>query len=253
MTLTKQRAAGVLITRSREGNEELAEKLRQAGLEPISVETISLAPPSDWKEVDGLLGGLGGFDWVVFTSPTGAKYFEARMNALSFSLSLQERPKVAAVGRKTAEALARAGLKVDFVPSVYTTAHLGRELPAGKGEKVLLLRADIADPALSKSLRERGVEIEEAAIYRTLPGRESSSRLSGADVVVFASPSAVRGLCSMVKEDELERLRSLTAVCIGPVTEAAARVNGFAKTVVPEDYTLDSVVSEVRRLSMGIA
>jgi uroporphyrinogen-III synthase len=243
----------VVITRSQQGNEELARRLKRVGLEPITVETISLAPPSDWKEVDRLLGNLADFDWVVFTSSSGAAYFGIRMKALSLKLPWDGSPRVAAVGRQTARALSSIGVEPDFVPSSYTTATLGEELPAEEGDRIMLLRSDIADPKLGGRLAERGFSVTEAAIYRTLPAKGPSPKIKDADLIVFASPSAVKSFCSLVAEDELRKLRGLTAVCIGPVTELAAKESGFSSTTRPASFTLDAVVREVTRLSQADA
>lgn len=253
MNTNALRSSAVVITRSREGNRELARKIRQIGLEPIAVETISLAPPSDWKEVDLLLRRLRTFDWVVFTSSTGVRYFRDRMRSLSLRLPWEGSPRVAAVGKQTAHALSRIGVETDFVPSGYTTRILGEELPAEVGGSVLLLRAQIADRGLSRRLAERGFRVEEAAIYRTLPAKGPGPRIAEAGMVVFASPSAVRGFCAAMTEEELRTAKKLKAVCIGPVTESAARENGFLNTTRPESYTLDAVVSEIARLSSASA
>ncbi len=253
MTPLKPRSVGVVITRSQEGNEELARRLKLVGLDPITVNTISLAPPSDWKEVDHLLGKLRDFDWVVFTSSSGAKYFGTRMKALSLKLPWEGSPRVAAVGQQTARALSSLGVEPDFIPSSYTTATLGEELPAEKGDRVMLLRSDMADPKLADRLVERGFGVEEAAIYRTLPAKGPSPKIKDAGLIVFASPSAVKGFCSLVTEDEFRKLKEVRAVCIGPVTESAARESGFSNTSRPESFTLDAVVLEITRLSQADA
>ena len=249
MNPQKARPVSVVITRSQEGNEELARRLRLVGADPIAVDTITLAPPTDWRDVDHALRNLGGYDWIALTSSSGARYFEERMAALSLRFPRGRGPRVAAVGKQTATTLHRLGLETDFVPSRYTTAALGRELPADKGKRVLLLRSDIADPRLRESLIKRGFSVEEAAIYRTLPARGPSPKIRDADLIIFASPSAVRSFCSLVTGEELRRLRRLRAVCIGPVTESAARENGFTNTSRPESFTLDAVVGEIKRLS----
>jgi len=245
----KPRPACVVITRSREGNEELARKLRLVGMDPIAIDTISIVPPSDWRDVDRALRDLKSFDWIVFTSSSGVEYFRKRTKVLSLKLPWEGKPRVAAVGERTAAALARLGVETDFVPSSFTSATLGEELPSSKGKKVLLLRSDAANPALEAKLLDRGFKVEKAAIYRTLPLSGDASRARGADFIVFASPSAVKSFCSAVTEEELRRLRKLKAVCIGPVTETAAKENGFADTVTPQSFTTDAVVEEIRRLS----
>lgn len=240
----------VVVTRSKEGNEELAARLKRAGFRPISVNAFSLSAPKDWSGVDALLQRIHSFDWLVFTSGTGVAYFGERMKTLSLSVHWRGRPLVAAVGPRTAEKLTRVGIKPDFIPSVYLTRKLAEELPAERGDRVLLLRADIADPNLSEILRARGYDVQEASIYRTTLARgRATRRVRDADVIIFASPSAVRGFCRTVPKGEMTRLQSTRAVCIGPVTEATAKKNGFTETVIPTSYTLDAIVDEVSRLS----
>lgn len=242
-------ARKVIITRSREGNEELSSRLKRSGLDPVAVDTISFGPPHDWSRVDSLLRRLGFFDWVVFTSATGVRFFGERMRELSLKLPWGGKPRVAAVGPATSSRLTSLGIEPPFVPSSYLAKALADELPFENGSKVLLLRADIADRFLAERLQQRGFLVEEAPIYTTTMPSRQNAEIGGASLVVFASPSAVRGLCSQVQEDTLETLRDSKAVCIGPVTEAAARENGFRHTVIPKSYTLDAVVAEVVRLS----
>lgn len=256
MTTTTVGAASirnVVITRSKEGNEELAMRLKRAGFNPISLDTISLSPPNDWSDVDGLLRRLHSFDWLVFTSAAGVEYFDKRMKALSFQLPWHGKPLVAAVGERTANKVTGLGVKPSFIPSSYLTKKLAEELPAGDGNRVLLLRADIADPNLSEILKGRGYEVEETAIYRTQiavkSSRTDNELLRDADVIVFASPSAVRGFSGMASRDEMARLKRIRAICIGPVTEAAAKENGFTNTIMPKSHTLDAIVEELGRLS----
>lgn len=240
----------VVITRSKEGNEELALRLKSAGFNPISIATLSLLPPKDWSAVDGLLHRLHSFDWVVFTSATGVGYFGERMNTLSLQMPWGGRPFAAAVGERTASRLSKLGIGPVFVPSSYLTAKLAEELPRDKGSRVLLLRADIADPNLSKRLIERGYQVEETAIYRTQPAKgRPDLRLRDTDLIVFASPSAVRGLHGTMPKGEIDDLHRIKAICIGPVTEATAREDGFTDTIMPKSYTLDAVVDEIVRLS----
>jgi uroporphyrinogen-III synthase len=240
----------VVITRSREGNEKLAARLKRAGFNPIWVDTILLLPPKNWSAVDGVLRRLHSFDWLVFTSATGVEYFGNRMKALSIRLPWRGNPLVAAVGERTAHRLSGIGIEPAFIPSSYLTERLAEELPADKGSRVLLLRADIADPRLSERLKERGYHVEDTAIYRTREAKGAAdSRISDADVIVFASPSAVRGFCGAVPSNKIAGLLGIRAVCIGPVTAAAANEYGFTKTIMPKSYTIDAVVDEIVRLN----
>jgi len=240
----------VVITRTNEGNRELSEKLRNAGLSPIPVDTISFGPPQSWSRVDRLLKRLHTFDWLAFTSATGVRYFGRRMYKLLLAVPWEGRPLVAAVGERTAAALSSLGIRPSFVPSAFLTSRLAEELSSGPGTKVLLLRADIADPGLSGRLSARGFVVDEAAVYRTLEvvGR-FDGRVREADLIVFASPSEVRGFCMHLPRNDLAALTRVRAVCIGPVTAAAAKAEGFVDVVTPGSHTIDAVVEKVLRLS----
>ncbi len=247
-----RKIARVVITRSRKGNAELARKLKALGFEPVPIDTIEFLPPEDWSHVDASLTMLGEFDWLVFTSPTGVEFFAQRMKALSLSVPWRGKPAVAAVGEKTSAALQREGIKVDFVPSEYLTRALAEQLPRGLGKRLLMLRADIGDPEIVATLERGGFRVDDLAIYRTSSVAASDDdeiepALEEADAIIFASPSAVEAF--MRRLDSASAASALTkrllAVCIGPVTAAAARERGFERILAPKTHTIESLVREL--------
>jgi uroporphyrinogen-III synthase len=241
-----QRFKNVVITRSNRGNVELAERLRSLGFNPLAVDTITFLPPNDWSGIDGSLRALSTYTWVVFTSATGVEFFAERMVALSLKVPWDGPPMAAAVGEGTAGALSRYGVRDAFIPSTYLTRNLAQELPFVPGSRVLLLRADIADPEMPKTMRRRGFEVDALPIYRTCPSDGGKQRLTErADVIEFASPSSVEGFCRKMDSDELESLKSVPAACIGPVTARAATRRGFKKVVLAKSQTFDSLLEAI--------
>ncbi len=250
MTTGLMRIQNVVITRSKKGNAELAANLRQRGFNPIAVDTISFLPPKSWTGIDASLRALRSYDWVVFTSVTGVEVFAQRMDELSLELPRGERPSFAAVGKSTAGALSKLGGSGAFIPSVYLTQKLAEELPIARGRRALVLRADIADPALSETLKKRGFEVTEFPVYRTeYGGADGDVRLDGADLIVFASPSSVGGFCMKASASKLDSYRALRVACIGPVTAKAARDHGFNNIITPKIQTFDALVDEIEGLN----
>ncbi|MGD0637424.1 MAG: uroporphyrinogen-III synthase [Nitrososphaerales archaeon] len=249
MTAGPTRIQNVVITRSKKGNDELAADLRRRGFNPIAVDTISFLPPESWSGVDASLKVLGSYDWVVFTSVTGVEFFARRIEELSIEMPRSVPPSFAAVGKGTAGALSRLGVVGAFTPSVYLTHKLAEELPLTRGKRVLVLRADIADPALSETLRTRGFGVTEFTIYRTEYGATEKVSLDGADIIVFASPSSVAGFCLKSTASELDSYRALRVACIGPVTANAAREHGFKNIVTPQVQTFDSLIEEIEGMN----
>ena len=65
---------------------ELAAGLASLGAVPHEAPLIELRPPSDPRPLDAALGGLGRYDWMVFTSANAVEAVSARMAALAVTL-----------------------------------------------------------------------------------------------------------------------------------------------------------------------
>lgn len=251
-TTRYRKISRVLITRSSQGNAELGKRLEAAGFEPVMIDTIGFEPPSDWSEVDSFLERINDFDWLLFTSATGAEFFLSRSRALSITTSWQDGPMVAALGEKTAARLREGGVRVDFVPSSFTTMSLAQELPRSQEKRVLIFRAEVGVPGFVPALEKAGFLVKDVAIYRTAPTRKPIPLLLETDAIIFASPSAVDGL--MVAVDPIKEvvdLKSKLALCIGPVTADAARSHGFTRVSTASTHTLDGVIELLKQESGG--
>ena len=215
---------------------------------PIPIDTVEFIEPSDWSRVDRELSHINRFDWVVLTSPRGASLFASRMRGLG--LGPGGHPRVAGVGKSTADRLAQEGFKVGFVPSEYTTAALGRELPLSLGSRLLLLRADIAGEEMVTILEGRGFSVTSVPIYHTrfVGGRYAGRSAGSARAVILGSPSEVEGLERRLAPTLSRRLKSeALAMCIGPVTAKAAKAAGYERIVTAKLHTFDALLMEVSR------
>jgi len=96
----------VIVTRAREQLEPLAGRIAQLGLEVVRCPLIELQAIGP-DRVD-----VGGYDWVVVTSPFGARELVRR--------ACGPFPEVAAIGPGTAAALAEGGVDAALVPAVST-------------------------------------------------------------------------------------------------------------------------------------
>lgn len=246
---TSRRALTAVVARSAEGNRWLSIRLKRLGIQPVPVETVEFLGPPDWSQVDDALRGLGRFDWVVLTSSRGAEAFAGRVRRLALDRK-DVFPKIAAVGEVTAAKLEKEGFHVDFVPSEYLTATVGKELPPRGANRVLLLRAEGASDEMVRALERRGFRVTSVPIYRTrfVRTRFRGGDVDRADVVLLGSPSEVSGLVRRLPPAVLRSLRlKAVAACIGPVTANAAREAGFRRVLSPRLHTFDALLMEVRR------
>jgi uroporphyrinogen-III synthase len=244
----------ILITRPRLQADEFAAALRKAGAIPVLFPVIEIGPIQDLRALDRALVSLARYDWLVLTSVNGVEALFHRMKALGLA-ALPEGPRVAAIGPKTARALRERGVAVAFMPAEYVAEAILPGLGDLHERWVLLLRADIARPALARAISAAGGIAHEIPVYHTLPVTPDSSALaairSGVHVVTFTSSSTVRNFVALVRSAGLdpEHLpgRPLFA-CIGPVTRQTAREYRLPVAVTAGEYTTDGLLEALKSM-----
>jgi uroporphyrinogen-III synthase len=246
----------IVVTRSPRQAEAFCTRLSELGAYPIRFPTIQFVPlPTE--QLDAALNKLDAYDWLIFTSGNAVSFFLARLEALQQPIS---HLKVAASGAATAQLLQKKGVSVDFVPDEF----VGERLVAGLGDlvaqRVLLPRAKIGRPQIVKLLQAQGAIVEEIPLYDTItadpPATAWAELDQGVDVITFTSPSSVRNFFKIL--DMTKRPVSATGApvknrlfaeaiiaCIGPITADAVREQGVAVSIMPEEYTIDGLVTAV--------
>jgi uroporphyrinogen-III synthase len=169
------------------------------------------------------------------------------LDAAERSLAPVEMPRWAAVGPATRRVFEHRHIQVDLEPSKSSAIAMAVELPIKRGDRVLLVRGNLADEELPRALRARGALVDEVVGYRTDEAPEGSRALlrhafaqGPIDAVVFTSGSTVRGLAALARSETLDVV-AVPAVCIGPETATEARRAGFrvlAVSPVPQATAL---------------
>ncbi|MCU1389945.1 MAG: hemD [Ilumatobacteraceae bacterium] len=225
----------IVITRAADQAEPLAERLRALGAEAVLLPLIEIGPPTDaGLALAAALGRLMDFDWLVITSPNGAARVRDALDAHGSG------PRVAAVGRATADALAPRD--ADLVPTVQNAHGLAAVFPTGSG-RVLIAQAEDAESTLADGLRDLGWTVEVAAAYRTAavtPSAAGMQRAGDADAVLLASGSAARAWVQSFGVTDRPRV-----VSIGPSTTRVAAELGLKVHVTATDNSLDGLVAAV--------
>ena len=69
----------VVITRTRGQAAEFARLLKNYGARVIEFPTIEVIPPDSWKNADKAIDRLDTYQWLIFTSTNGVKFFLKRL------------------------------------------------------------------------------------------------------------------------------------------------------------------------------
>ena len=227
----------IVVTRSRTQASELSARLRELGASVVEAPTIAIDEPADGgAALAEAVVRLRDFDWVVVTSPNGARRLLA---ALPDARALGSN-KVAAIGPGTAAALAAGNIRADLVPERFIAEGLLEVMGSGPG-RVLIARAAVARDALPDGLRAAGWDVEVVEAYRTVPVDHDDAmraRIAAADTVTFTSSSTVTNFLATVPLDAVPDV----VACIGPITAATARDAGLTVAIEASEHTISGLV-----------
>ncbi|HET6698871.1 MAG TPA: uroporphyrinogen-III synthase [Nocardioidaceae bacterium] len=232
----------VLVPRTKEQAGSLSARLRGYGSVPEEVPTISVEPPRNPQQMDKAVRGLveGRYEWIAFTSVNAVRAVREKFDEYGLDARAFSGLKIAAVGEKTAAAIADWGLRADLVPSgEQSAAGLLEDWPPYDDvldpiNRVFLPRADIATETLVAGLHELGWEVDDVTAYRTVraapppaPTREAI-KTGKFDAVVFTSSSTVRNLVGIAGKPH----PSTVIAVIGPNTAKTAEEHGLRVDVM---------------------
>jgi uroporphyrinogen III methyltransferase / synthase len=234
----------VVVTRAREQAGELVMRLQAQGAATVEVPAIEIREPADGgAALSAAADRLAGYDWVVLTSPNGARRLLDAIRDRGRDARAFAGARLAAIGPGTAEALASANLVVDLVPPRFVAESLLDALPApgDTGGRLLLVRAAVARDVLPDGLRRKGWDVDVVEAYRTEQAplaEEQAAAVAAADVVTFTSSSTVSNFLAAMADRPLPP----AVAAIGPITAATAREHGLAVDVEAEVHTMDGLV-----------
>src|SRR4030042_3573185 len=103
------------------------EKLAELGSEIIEFPTIQIVPPESYDELDRSIGKIQAYDWLIFTSRNGVKYFFKRFFEKDKDIRDMKGLKICAIGTKTAKEVKKFGLKIDLIPDEFRAEGLIKE------------------------------------------------------------------------------------------------------------------------------
>jgi uroporphyrinogen-III synthase len=227
------RGLRVLVTRPAHQAQNLCHMISSAGGTPLSLPIIEIAPPRDPRLAAGTIDRLHEFDLAVFVS----------RNAIDRVLdAMGDRPwpaatRIAVVGRGSADALMRHGLRAHIKPAgEFSSEGLLAEdaLRDARGLRVVIFRGDGGRELIAGTLRSRGATVTETEVYRRELPPDAAGRLAefAADevhAVVVTSNQGLLNLREAAGEELTDWLLSRRLVVISRRAAELARSLGFQR------------------------
>lgn len=244
----------IVVTRARAQASDLEQQLQNLGANVLQFPTIRIEEPKSWQPLDQAVRKLNNYDWIVFTSVNGVDKFFKRLLKQGFDARKFQETKVASIGPATTERLKTFGIIADLVPPKYIAESLLEGIKTQdkiKNKKFLLPRAEEARSVLQEELLKAGAEVDEIVAYRTVLETEQKEKIvekikiGRIDLITFTSSSTVKNFVSLIGKENLNKLKKTEIACIGPITKQTAESYGLECKIMPEDYTIPSLVGEI--------
>lgn len=257
----------VLVTRE---HMEGFEPLEELGAEVIEFPTIEIVPPVSYEELDKSIDNIDTYDWLIFTSRNGVKYFFKRFFERDRDIRDLKGKKICAIGTMTAKEIKKYGIKTDLIPAEFRAEGLieafvklsrkqtppsltkkGIEGGLLKGMRFLFPRAEVAREILPEKVRQLGGEIDIPVAYRTIKPEARGKRLrrflkeGRISIATFTSAATFNNFKEIMGEDADNLLKGVTIAAIGPVTGKAIEKAGLHVDIMPEEATIDALVKGI--------
>lgn len=249
----------VLITRAAEDCAAWASRLAEVGAVPLMLPCIECHPNRDPGVGAQLAEALPKTGWLVLTSRRGAEALGQLIAPIEWSPTDEAAMaaiRIAAVGPATAAAASSLPGQVELVAPSGTARSLAEELavrlrghtaasPQDVRPRCLIAVAENAGNILAETLEQAGGDCLRLNVYRTTSATPATPKQAlselGADKILLASPSAVRGLLNRLDLDAAAEILS-----IGPSTTRAARAAGLTVTAEAARPSLEGLMEAMQ-------
>src|SRR5262249_53840009 len=239
----------IAVTRPVAETPRSAAILEAMGAEGVLAPTVEIRPISNPGPLDAAIARLEEFDWLVFTSANGVRFFLRRLEELGRDLRALGRIRLAAIGPTTAEALAGYHLRADLMPDSFRSEALAAALgDRAAGTRILLARADRGRAVLREEL-EHLADVTQAAVYQnadasTLPEGVAERIADGAvDWITLTSSAITTRLHALLPESARRCIgREVRLASLSPVTSETAAHLGWDVAVEAKEYTWEGMV-----------
>lgn len=267
----------ILVTRPPAQSASFVEMIEAEAGNAVLAPTIEIKAAAAQADLKRAVEKLNSYSHLIFTSVNGVKYFARALKEAGLDLRALAGIKIMTIGSKTAETLAEIGIIADYMPEDYSTTGMLSYLKelGNKGElnfkqaSFLLPRSDIAPELLEEELLKTGAAVDNVNAYRTaeielepeileLLLREEISLLT------FTSSSTVdnfiRGIKKLIKKKKVgaeynsraefekmvwQKIKQITAACIGPVTAARAENYDLNVEISAKEYTIEGLMEAI--------
>ena len=249
---------GVLVTRPAEQAEALCKLVEDAGGKAIRLPLFVIESAQREDLGPQCLRNLDSTDWLVFVSANAVRCAFALLGPQW--LNKGAKPKIAAIGQATAQALLDQGITVDLRPKAQFNSESLLAQPEWmqvRGLRFLIVRGEGGRELLAETLRQRGGAVEYAEVYRRVAtkidedGLLAQWRLGDIAVLTVTSGEALAEFWRQMSDGGRGLILHTPMVVIGGRMAKQARELGVVQVFEAEARDAD-IFDAVSRIAQEI-
>jgi uroporphyrinogen III methyltransferase / synthase len=246
----------IVTTRAKDQSASLYQKLTKLGANVIPFKVIKTCFSDTRKNLGGYLN-KNKFDWIIFSSENGVRYFFEALRQNRLDSRIIANSKIAVIGSGTALKLSSYYLNADFVPSTFTSKNFVEEFTSNeeiKNTNILRVKGDFKSDLITDSLRAAGANVDTFEVYKLLTDKPDENiirdlKKKGADAFTFTSMSTVNHFFDVLGDIEAKRLLLQSKVIsIGPVTSGILKEKGITNVINSSSYTIDGMIETLLKV-----
>jgi uroporphyrinogen III methyltransferase / synthase len=250
----------ILVACSAKIMAEFASGLGAMGAIILPFPVIEAKGIDNTQLLDHSLESLSEYDWILFTSAYGVRFFMQRLNELAMAVTSRNMPKLCAIGPATAAELNEFGYDASLIAERFLAEgmldalgeyHGGIQNIAGK--RILLPRALKARELLPTALVQAGARVDVIPCYQTVQGQIDADVLlelqnNDPDLIIFTSSSTIRYMFETLGQEAGQKLlRHSTVAVLGPITANTSESYGKSPEIIPKENTVASLIEAIGR------
>lgn len=179
------------------------------------------------------LANAGQYDWIVFTSGNGIKFFFKKLFAMGLDTRIFANTQFAVIGKASGERLMEFGIKSDLTAETESSAGLLEAFADVdvRNKSILLPTAEVSSEEFPEGLANRGAKVDKLVVYKTIEKEIDDVDLDYIDQVLFTSGSTVKAFAKKFGPvpDHIQ------ALCLGGPTQATAAQFDIDATIIEKD------------------
>lgn len=247
----------VLVTRPEHQAGPLCQLIEQHGGHPIRCPALVIGEPQDWTPALAVLDRLDRYDLAIFTS---ANAVDRAMPLIQQRGGMPPRLEIAAIGKATAQALARYRITLSLQPAQGFTSEtllalLRFQPEAVNGQAMLIVRGEGGRGLLAETLSARGAYVDHAEVYRRerptidITALLERWRRSQIGAVVIASGESLLNLFDMLGAAGQDYLRETPLIVVSIRIQRLAAAQGCRHILIAQEASDDAILTALLHLT----